>query len=178
MAESEVLAGEMIRVCRRELDQCLLKIVRAVETISAEDLWSRAHENENAVGNLLLHLAGNVRQWITAGLGGAADRRDRDSEFSRRDELPAQELLRGLRSTLREADQVLAGMTADKLLARYSIQGFEVTGVYAVLHVTEHFGEHTGQILWIAKHASGEDLGLFAKLAGSGKASGGEPTVR
>ncbi len=177
MRSAEPLSQEFLRVARRELSQSLIKIQKAVAKLSPKDLWSRSHEDENSVGNLLLHLSGNVRQWLISGLGGGADDRDRDAEFAQREAEPAKALLEHLGATLSEADAILAALTPEQLLAHYPIQGFDVTGLYAVFHVVEHFGEHTGQILWIAKNRSGGSLNFHSKLTGGGRAAGGEPTV-
>ena len=172
---AQSLTDEFVRISRRELSQTLERIETAVGKLAPEDVWRRAHDNENAVGNLLLHLAGNVRQWIVSGLGGASDARDRASEFAERRELPAADLLAVLRETVREADAVIASLSPEDLLAPRPIQGFEVSGMYVVYHVVEHFGQHAGQILWIAKNRSGEDLGFYRHLNATGRASGSEP---
>lgn len=177
MVTGEALNSEFLRVARRGLEQHFAKIQKAVAKLDESQLWGRAHENENAVGNLLMHLAGNVRQWIICGLGGEEDRRDRDGEFAQREALPAKELLAKLRRTVEDADRVIAALTPEQLMERHNIQGYQVTGLYAVFHVVDHFGEHTGQIIWIAKNRSGDGLGFFKHLSGGGKAEGGEPGI-
>lgn len=169
------IGEEFVRVSRRELSTSLKKIESAVARLPEGEVWRRAHETENSVGNLLLHLAGNVRQWILCGVGGQEDRRDRESEFAQRDAIPADELLEKLSATIDAADAVIAALTDEQLLETRSIQGYEVTVLRAVYHVVEHFGGHTGQILWAVKNRTGQDLGFYANLAGAGKAQGGEP---
>ncbi|HVW85477.1 MAG TPA: DUF1572 family protein, partial [Bryobacteraceae bacterium] len=110
--------------------------------------------------NLALHLAGNVRQWITSGLGGKPDIRERDREFSTRSGLSAAELTARLREAVEEAATVIAVLTEEQLTRSYDIQNRHVTGVEAVLAVVEHFGQHTGQIIFATKNLTGEDLGL------------------
>lgn len=172
MPTAEQLTAEIVLVARRELRQSLGKIEKALPRLAPEQAWERAHENENAIGNLLLHLAGNVRQWIICGLGGAEDRRDRDREFAQRDALPLDETLAKLRATVAEADAVLADLPPGALLETYKIQVYEVTGASAILHVITHFAEHTGQILWAVKRLTGDDLGFYAHLGG--KTSGAD----
>jgi uncharacterized damage-inducible protein DinB len=164
MATSEQIAAELVRVSRHELRQSLTKIEKALSRIPDEQAWERAHDDENAIGNLLLHLAGNLRQWIISGIGGEPDERDRPSEFARRDALPVRDLLNRLRAAVDEADRVLETITPEALLAGYRIQVYDVTGAEAVLHVITHFAEHTGQILWAVKRAAGEGLGFYAHL--------------
>lgn len=149
------------------------KLRAAVEALPAEALWWRANDQSNSVGNLLLHLDGNVRQWIVRGVGSestsAPSERDRVGEFAAQSGPAASELLARLEGTLREADAVLAALTPDALTARRVIQGEEVTVLEAVYHVVEHFSLHLGQIIWAAKmHAPGairfyEDAGGTAK---------------
>ena len=133
-----------------------VKIRAAVEALPADRLWWRPNERVNSVGNLLLHLSGNVRQWIVSGVGGQPDVRKRNMEFAARDGATAADMLDGLDATIREADAVLRGVLPSELLARRSIQGRDTTVMEALYHVVEHFAGHTGQIIWIAKmHAPG-----------------------
>jgi uncharacterized damage-inducible protein DinB len=127
------------------------KIRAAVEAIPPDRLWWRPNEQANSVGNLLLHLAGNVRQWIVSGVGGQPDVRQRNREFSAREGAPAADLLEALEATLRDADAVLRALPPGELLSRRAIQGRNPTVLEAVYHVVEHFAGHAGQIIWIAK---------------------------
>lgn len=139
----------------------LPKIERSLELLTDEQIWWRANPQSNSIGNLLLHLSGNVRQWIVCGIGEAADNRDRDSEFAQRDTIPREELLGRLKQTLKENDATLAKFDPDELLERYSIQGCDVTALAAIFHVVEHFSMHTGQIIMMAKVFSEVDLGFY-----------------
>ena len=127
------------------------KIRAAVEAMPAERLWWRPNEQSNSVGNLLLHLSGNVRQWIVSGVGGQPDIRKRNMEFAARGGVTAAGMLDGLDATLRDADEVLRALLPSELLERRLIQGRDSTVMEAVYHVVEHFAGHTGQIIWIAK---------------------------
>jgi uncharacterized damage-inducible protein DinB len=138
------------------LDDFLPKIELASWKMSDEQIWWRANEESNSVGNLLLHLAGNVRQWIVCGIGGAEDLRRRQGEFDQRGEVSQQELLSDLRKTVEEACQVLENLNADSLLEKRFIQGRETTILSAVYHVVEHFSMHAGQIVFAAKIFQGE----------------------
>ena len=146
-----------------------IKLRAAVEALPADALWWRANEQSNSVGNLLLHLSGNVRQWIVSGVGGAPSTRDRDSEFAARSGATAAELLAALERTLAEADAVLARLAPAELLEPRTIQGRDIAVLDAVYHVVEHFSLHLGQIIWAAKlHAPGsirfyEDAGGLAR---------------
>lgn len=141
----------------------LPRLARVLEILPEGDLFWAPHPGALTVGNILLHLEGNVRQWISSGVGGAPDARERASEFAATAETePAggAELLARLRATVDEAAAVIAGMDAEAFERNYSIQGFDVTGVYAVTHVVEHFAWHTGQAVWIAKARAGAAHGV------------------
>lgn len=127
------------------------KLHAAVRALPDERLWWRPNEQSNSVGNLLLHLSGNVRQWLISGVGGQADVRRRNMEFAARGGATAAGMLDGLDATLREADAVLRGILPSELLERRSIQGRDTTVFEAIYHVVEHFSTHTGQVLWIVK---------------------------
>jgi uncharacterized damage-inducible protein DinB len=139
----------------------LPKIEHCVERLTDEQVWWRAGERSNSIGNLLLHLAGNVREWVVCGLGGAEVTRERDGEFNERRVLPRERLLSALRATLEEADGVLKRLDASKLLEGRRIQGLEVTALAALFHVVEHFSMHTGQIILLTKQLTGGDLAFY-----------------
>jgi uncharacterized damage-inducible protein DinB len=123
----------------------------AVEAVGDENLWWRANDQSNSVGNLLLHLNGNVRQWILGGVGREKNERHRAAEFAARSGPSATALLADLDRTLDEVDRVLAALTEPELLERRTIQGREITVLRAIFHVVEHFSGHLGQIILIAK---------------------------
>ena len=145
------------------------KIRAAVEALPKDALWWRANDQSNSIGNLLMHLAGNIRQWIVAGVGGSPDRRNRDGEFSARGGATAAELLDVLDEALDEVDAVIATLTPEDLASRRTIQGREVNVLEAVYHVVEHFALHAGQIILVSKmHAPGgvrfyDDAGGLAR---------------
>ena len=127
------------------------KIQRCLDVLPAEMLWRRDDATENSVGNLLLHLSGNVRQWIVSGVGGAPDARQRSTEFDTREGAGAAELMAALLGTLHDADEVLASLDERALGEARRIQGRDVNVLDAVYHVVEHFSMHTGQIILLTK---------------------------
>ena len=146
---------------RRLLTESYLpRIEKSVDGLSDEQLWWRANAESNSIGNLILHLAGNVRQWIVSGVGGAADTRDRQREFEERGPLPSAELVARIRSAVEDADRVLANLSPAALLERRRIQSYDVTVLQAVYAVVEHFSMHTGQTILLAKMWKG-DLGFY-----------------
>ncbi len=142
-------------------DEYLPKLERCLEQLTDEQIWWRTNEQSNSIGNLLLHLSGNARQWIVCGLGDAKDARVRQQEFDERRMIPRAELLATVRQTLRDVDAVLAGFDHGKLLDRYPIQGTTATALEAIFHVTEHFSMHTGQIILITKLLTASDLHFY-----------------
>lgn len=141
-------------------DTYLPRIATALEALPGRELWSRPHGGTNSIGNLLLHLEGNVRQWILGGLRGDSDHRARSAEFAALEGADRDELLGRLRATVTEAARVIEGLDGSALLAPHTIQGFSVTGLEAVYHVVEHFSWHTGQITARAKECAGPEHGI------------------
>lgn len=137
------------------------KIERCLERLSDEDLWWRPNDGSNSIGNLLLHLHGNVTQWIIGGVGGRPYQRDRQQEFDERTPLPRAELLEKLRAVIAEANTILASLDAEALAARRQIQAYDTTVLEAIYHVVEHFSMHTGQIILITKARTGGDFRLW-----------------
>ena len=156
------LAADFLTTAAGTLAQNLDRIETCVPKLPPHSLWARDSENENAVGNLLLHLDGNVRQWILSGLAAAPDTRDRRREFSARSGATASALLANLRATVREALDVIASLPHERLADNVLIQGDDTTVLSAIFHVVEHFSGHTYQIILLTKRTTGEDLGFYS----------------
>jgi uncharacterized protein DUF1572 len=139
-----------------------------VESLTEDQVWWRPNENSNSIGNLILHLDGNVRQWLVASFNGLEDARDRPAEFAERHTIAPAVLLERLGVTMRDAAAVLSRLTEADLLRTFHIQGYTVTGVQAVYQVVEHFGMHYGQILYVTKLIGGRDLGFYRELDKTG----------
>ena len=161
------LSSEFLSFSISKLEQLTDRIEVCILKLTPEQVWTRGGEQENAAGNLLLHLNGNVRQWMVSGVGGAADHRQRDLEFSERGPLPPAELISRLRQTVTEAVAVLRPLTAEQLLEPLSVQGYDGTKLTAIYHVVEHFAGHAFQIFLLTKFLTGEDLGFYAHLSGA-----------
>jgi uncharacterized damage-inducible protein DinB len=137
------------------------KIERCLHRLGDEDIWWRPNEASNSIGNLVLHLCGNVTLWILGGVGGLPVERNRQREFDERDQIPAAELLGRLRAVTERADEVLLSLDDRTLMASRQIQSYDVTVLEAIYHVVEHFGMHTGQIILLCKARTGKDLKLW-----------------
>ncbi len=141
----------VVEVRRRLHDDYLWKIDKVLARLDEEGLWWRPHEGANAIGNLLLHLAGNLRQWVIHGAGGARDVRVRDAEFAARDGHTKAELRALVATTIEEALAVVERLPDEAWLEPRTIQGYRETVLSAVFHAVEHFSGHVGQILTLAK---------------------------
>jgi len=138
----------------------LSRLNRVLQVIDEEDLWWSPQEGALSIGTILRHLEGNVRQWILSGLAGWPDQRERAREFADGPGDEAKVLFERMITTVQAAANHIAGMSERDLETQYDIQGSSVTGIYAVLHVVEHFSWHTGQAVWIAKSRAGADHGI------------------
>ncbi|HEV7398297.1 MAG TPA: DinB family protein [Pyrinomonadaceae bacterium] len=164
----------------RELlrEEYLPKIERCVEKLTEEQVWWRPNEQSNSIGNLLLHLSGNARQWIVSGLGETTDERRRQTEFDERRVIDRDELLSILTTTIADVDCVLASFDPARLLDSYPIQGTKATALQAIFHVTEHFSMHTGQIILLTKMLTKTDLVFYDFSTGKPVHTWHEPTPR
>jgi uncharacterized damage-inducible protein DinB len=149
----------------RKLEQLVRRIRDSVAKLNDEQIWMRHGDHENAVGNLLLHLSGNMRQWIIAGIGGLPDTRVRDQEFAARGQMTREELMQKLDITVAEAVAVLRAVSPDRLLETYQPQKYSVSIMEGIYHVVEHFAQHTGQIMFATKLLTGQDLGFYKHLS-------------
>lgn len=143
-----------------------------VESLTDEQIWWRPNEACNSIGNLLLHLNGNITQWLVASFNRLEDSRDRPAEFNQREGATRAALLEQLASTMEQASAVLSRLTEADLLTNFEIQGYHVTGFDAVYQVVVHFGLHYGQIAYITKLLRGEDLGFYRELNKAGRRLG------
>ena len=159
----------------RKLRQLEERIQQCLDRLTNEQIWTREADTQNAAGNLVLHLCGNVRQWIIAHVGGQPDARDRDAEFSARGDVARSALKDRLRSTVAEAAAVIDSIPASRLAERVTVQGYELTVLEAIYHVVEHFAGHTGQIIFLTKWLTREDLGFHAHLRKTQAHSGRTP---
>lgn len=158
------IASDFIDFSDRKLELLTQRIESCFDRLTEEQVWARGGENENAIGNLTLHLCGNVRQWIVSGVGGSSDARDRDAEFAARRSAGIADLRRRLRDTIAAASEVLRNLPEERLNERVAIQKYDMTVLEAIYHVVEHFSMHTGQIVFATKMLTGGDLGFYSHL--------------
>jgi uncharacterized damage-inducible protein DinB len=166
----ETVARSFIDFSIRKLDLLTGRVESCLDQLTEEQVWARGGENENAVGNLALHLCGNVRQWIVA--GGERDTRERAAEFAARGGASIADLKLRLRRTVDDASAVLQQLPAARLEERVTIQNYDVQVLEAIYHVVEHFSMHTGQIVFATKMLTGADLGFYHHLRSTAAAHG------
>jgi uncharacterized damage-inducible protein DinB len=155
-------AEAFIDESRRQLtDGYLPRLERCLADLPEADVWWRPNAASNSIGNLVLHLAGNLRQWLVSGVGGAPDTRRRDDEFAAREGLDRSQLVEHIRAAVADADRALADLDPDTLLERTTVQGRDITRLGAIYHAVEHFGMHTGQVIVLTKLRTGRDLGFY-----------------
>ena len=147
-----------------KLQQYCDRICVCLHKLHSDQIWFRGSENQNAVGNIVLHLCGNLRQWIGFGVCGEPDVRQRDLEFSARGGTDSRQLADNLREAVADAVTGIRRITPERLAQVTRVQGYDVTVLQAVYHVVEHFAGHAGQIIFCTKQFTGEALGFYAHL--------------
>ena len=155
---------EFIEQAILRMDEYLVKIEKCLDELEEKDIWLRPNESSNCIGNQILHLCGNITQYIIAGLGNEKDLRDRDREFNTRGGISKPELYDKLFRVVEEAKEVILNLDQDAFRKIRSVQGFELSGIGIVLHVVEHFSYHTGQIVMWTKFIRNIDLGFYSDL--------------
>ena len=158
------IGNELILESVMRINESTQKIIRCLDIIDESDIWKSPNEQLNSVGNLILHVCGNIGQYIISSLGGAEDNRDRDLEFSTKDGHTKADLLEKLTGTIQQATFVILQASEEELLNERIVQGMVHTGVGVVIHVTEHISYHTGQIIFLTKLFRNEDMGFYAKV--------------
>jgi uncharacterized damage-inducible protein DinB len=156
------IASEFISQSVLRLNENTPRIEKCLNVLSEEEVWKRPNDSSNSIANLMLHLCGNMTQWIISSLSGKPDLRKRDLEFSARNTLPKDQLLGNLKTTVDEATQVISSLDEQGLLQLKSVQGFEYSGMGIIIHVVEHYSYHTGQIALLTKLMKNVDLEFYA----------------
>lgn len=129
--------------------------------LSDTELWLRPNSSSNSIGNLVLHLCGNMTQYIISALGNNEDNRDRDSEFSAKEGFTAAELLEKMKEVNDRCIKIICALDDKQLTANYEVQGYTMSGIAIVIHVTEHYSYHTGQIVFLTKSLKDTDTGFY-----------------
>jgi hypothetical protein len=155
-AGTSLLARAYLAEARRRLAACHERITHCLGQLDDPQVWWRARPALNSIGNLVLHLCGNLRQWLVSGVGGAADVRDRPAEFAEQGPIPKQELLSRLATAVRTADAALGGVEESRLLEARRIQGFDETVLSAIFDSLSHLAGHTQEIVFVTRLQLGD----------------------
>lgn len=156
------LSIEFISQSIFRMDESTHRIKLCLENLPEDAIWQRPNKASNSIGNLMLHLCGNIRQYAISSLGGVGDIRVRDAEFAAQSGPGKLELLERLTQTVEEAKACMRNMTATELLRMRNVQGYHLSGIGIIIHVTEHYSYHTGQIAFWTKCLQDRDLGFYA----------------
>lgn len=132
-----------------------------MDQLSDKEVWEAPNESANSIGNLILHLCGNITQYAISSLGGTEDHRERDKEFQVSEQFSKEALLEKLNNTLEKAKAIIDKASLHELLKKRKVQGFEMSGIGIIIHVTEHYSYHTGQIALLTKLWKNKDLGFY-----------------
>ncbi|MDN5216214.1 DinB family protein [Fulvivirgaceae bacterium BMA12] len=149
---------------RRIIEESVPRIKKCLSKLSVEEIWRHPNQETVSVGNLVLHLCGNVSQWILAGLGNFPDTRERDREFSEAGGISTERLIKDMDDLMLKVTEVLDQLSPDDLLKKKRVQGFEETGIAILIHVTEHFSYHTGQITYYVKANKNIDMNYYGGI--------------
>lgn len=152
----------------RKLRQYEERIGECLGRLTEDQVWGRTNESSNAVGNLVLHLCGNVRQWIGSGVAGRPDDRTRDAEFAARGDISIVELRERLHQVIADATSDLARLSEADLLAQMTVQSYTLTKLEGIYHVVEHFSGHANQIVLLTKVHTNQALGFYAFIETQG----------
>lgn len=148
-------------VRRRLFEESFVRLRKCLHLLDEEQIWWRPNDLTNSVGNLTLHLCGNARQWICAGLGKQPDTRHRQAEFDERGPIPRADLLAMLDTLEKDIDEVLEMLTPEEVLTTHPVQTFRETGMSILVHVVEHFSYHVGQVTLLTKWLKNTDTGYY-----------------
>lgn len=159
MMDEKIVTAEFNR---RIFQESIPRIEKCLSLLSPDQIWKAPNEHTNSIGNLILHLCGNVEQWIGSGIGGLDDHRTRQWEFDNREQFSANNLIKRLRDLRQLTDVSLSTLNGQKLSTTHRVQGFEESGYSIIVHVIEHFSYHTGQIALLTKLWINDDLGFYA----------------
>ena len=155
------LSEEFIEQCIYRIEEYTTKLFSCFEELGEADIWRRPNESSNSIGNIILHLYGNIRQYAISSLGNKPDTRERDKEFAARGGYTKEELKTKLASTINEAIEIIKKADENSLLQVRSVQGFTMSGIAIIIHVTEHYSYHTGQLIFWTKLLKDKGFGFY-----------------
>ena len=143
------------------LQENIPRIEKCFSELKHEEIWYSPNTESNSIGHLILHLCGNITQYIHSSLGGEQDQRERDLEFSSKEHIPPQDLLEKIIAVVDKAELIILKCSEENLLSERKVQAFHLSGIGIIIHVIEHFSYHTGQIAYFTKELKNKDLEFY-----------------
>lgn len=156
------LAQNFVQQATIHFYENLPRIEKCFAKLTEEQVWQTPNSNSNSIGNLILHLCGNIRQWVVSSIGNQQDIRQRDIEFSTKGGYSKAELYQKIKTTIEEAVQTIQNLNEKDLLEKKSVQGYTYSALGNIFHVVEHLSYHVGQIAYWTKVITDRDLGFYA----------------
>ncbi|QLG47049.1 DinB family protein [Costertonia aggregata] len=161
MSNEEKIVEELVQNTLYRMDENTRMIKKSLLEVSEEEMWLKPNEALNSIANLILHLCGNITQYIISSLGETEDVRNRDLEFTTSNSGTKADLISKLEETVDTAKRVVFDANIDQLLKTRSVQGFSFSGIGIIIHAVEHYSYHTGQIAFWVKQLKNKDLGFY-----------------
>lgn len=140
------------------------RIQKCLDLLSEDQIWFQANGETNSIANLILHLSGNIGQYLISSLGEEKDFRNRDLEFSTREGFSKKTLFNKISETCERAILAIENCRPEHFTKSRNVQGFELTGIGICIHAAEHYSYHTGQIALLTKLMLEKDLGFYSDL--------------
>lgn len=160
----EKIKKEFIKDCTRHINEYTKRVKICLDMLSEEQVWQKSNASSNSIANLILHLCGNMTQYVLSALGGKTDLRERDQEFSTEGGYDKNQLFEKLTAVVHSVVEEIQLHDEDSLLTTRTVQGFQLNGLAIILHITEHYSYHTGQIALLTKLMTNSDLGFYKGL--------------
>ncbi|MGW9686209.1 DinB family protein [Flagellimonas sp. 2504JD1-5] len=164
MGRDNTFKDEFIQNANYRMDESLRMVKICLDKLDETSIWKKPNASSNSIGNLILHLCGNITQYGIASLQGLEDNRNRDKEFETLSGYSKQELFQKLSETVEKAKQSFSNTSEPELIRKRAVQGFEFSGIGNIIHVVEHFSYHTGQITLWTKLLNNGDLGFYSGI--------------
>ena len=152
----------ILEIKKRLFEENVPRLKKCLTQLTETEIWHHPNAHSNSIGNLVLHLCGNVRQWILSGLGEQADTRQRQQEFDEKGPVPSEKLIQMVDELMDEVETVLDSLSPEMLLEKRDVQVFRETGLGILVHVVEHFSYHVGQMTYFVKWRKDMDIGYYS----------------
>ena len=160
----QTLSSEFIKQSIQRMKENVPRIEKCFSELTEEEVWKKPNEASNSMGNLVLHLCGNITQYIISSLGGNADHRERNLEFSTKDGLSKTQLINKLTKVVDQSVFIMNELPESELMRNRKVQAYHLSGMGIIIHVVEHFSYHTGQIAFFTKQLKNKALDFYKNV--------------